>query len=159
MKSIIEKFYQAFENLDAEGMIEYYHTEIKFEDPAFGVLRGEKVKNMWRMLCNYQKGKDFKVKSSDIEFINQKGKVHWEAYYTFSKTGRKVHNIVNAEFEFKEGKIINHIDKFDLYRWSKQALGFNGFLFGWTIFFKKKLNAQTNKLLSDFEQKYGFNPR
>ncbi len=110
MKSIIEKFYQAFENLDAEGMIEYYHTEIKFEDPAFGVLRGEKAKNMWRMLCNNQKGKDFKVKSSDIEFINQKGKAHWEAYYTFSKTGRKVHNIVNAEFEFKDGKIINHMD-------------------------------------------------
>lgn len=65
----------------------------------------------------------------------------------------------NAEFEFKDGKIINHIDKFDLYRWSKQALGFNGFLFGWTILFKKKLNAQTNKLLSDFEQNYGFNPR
>lgn len=50
MKSIIEKFYQAFENFDAEGMIEYYHNEIKFEDPAFGVLRGEKAKNMWRML-------------------------------------------------------------------------------------------------------------
>ena len=137
MKSIIEKFYQALEILDAEGMIEYYHNEIKFEDPAFGVLRGEKAKNMWRMLCNNQKGKDFKVKSSDIGFINQKGKAHWEAYYTFSKTGRKVHNIVNAEFEFKDGKIINHIDKFNLYRWSKQASGFNGFLFGWTIFLRK----------------------
>ena len=154
MKEIIEKFYQAFENLDAEGMIECYHEEIKFEDPAFGILRGEKAKNMWRMLCHNQKGKDFKLKTSEIEFINEKGLAHWEATYTFSKTGRKVHNIVNAEFEFKDGKIINHLDKFDLYRWSRQALGFNGFLLGWTNFFKKKLNAQTNKLLSRFEQKY-----
>ena len=153
MKEIIEKFYQAFENLDAEGMIECYHEEIKFEDPAFGILRGEKAKNMWRMLCNNQKGKDFKIKASEIEFINQKGSAHWEVTYTFSKTGRKVHNIVNAEFEFKEGKIINHLDNFDLYRWSRQALGFSGFLLGWTTFFKKKLNAQTNKLLSRFEQK------
>lgn len=154
MKEIIEKFYQAFENLDAEGMIECYHEEIVFEDPAFGILRFEKAKNMWRMLCNSQKGKGFKIITSDIEFINQKGLAHWEAYYTFSKTGRQVHNVVNAEFEFKDGKIINHLDKFDLYRWSRQALGFSGLLLGWTPFFKKKLNAQTNRLLSRFEQKY-----
>lgn len=153
MKSIIEKFYQAFKNLDAEGMIECYHNEIKFEDPAFGVLRGEKAKNMWRMLCDSQKGKDFKIEVSNIEFINPKGRAHWEAYYIFSITGRKVHNIINAEFDFKEGKIITHIDQFDLYRWSKQALGIKGLLLGWTTFFKKKLNAQTNRLLAEFEQK------
>ncbi len=55
MKSVIEKFYQAFEELDAESMIECYHNEIIFEDPAFGVLKGEKAKNMWRMLCDSQK--------------------------------------------------------------------------------------------------------
>ena len=152
MKHIVEKFYQAFENLDAEGMIACYHQEIKFENPAFGILRGDKAKNMWRMLCKSQKGKDFKLITSDIEFKNQVGLAHWKAYYTFGKTGRKVHNIVNAKFEFKDGKIINHLDNFDLYRWSRQALGFSGFLMGWTTLFKKKLNAQTNTLLSRFEK-------
>ena len=151
MKSIIENFYRAFDNLDAESMIDCYHKDIKFEDPAFGVLNGEKAKNMWRMLCNSQKGKDFKVKASNIVYNNMKGTADWEAYYTFRKTGRKVHNVINAEFEFKDGKIINHFDQFDLYKWSKQALGFKGLLLGWTTFFKKKLNAQTNKLLSEFE--------
>lgn len=99
-----------------------------------------------------QKGKDFKIKVSNSEFANQKWKVHWEAFYVFSKTGRKVHNIINAEFEFKDGKIIKHSDHFNLYRWSRQALGFKGLLLGWTSFFKKKLSAQTNKLLSKFEQ-------
>ncbi|MCH7771319.1 MAG: nuclear transport factor 2 family protein [Bacteroidetes bacterium] len=152
MKNIIEKFYLDFENLDAESIVECYHKEIVFEDPAFGVLKGEKAKNMWRMLCISQKGKDFKIKTSNIEFENQKGKAHWEAFYIFSKTGRKVHNIINAEFEFKDGKIIKHFDQFNLYKWSRQALGFKGLLLGWTSFFKKKLNAQTNKLLSKFEQ-------
>ncbi len=152
MKSVIEKFYQAFEELDAESMIECYHNEIIFEDPAFGVLKGEKAKNMWRMLCDSQKGKEFKVKASKIEYNNLKGTAHWEAYYIFSKTGRKIHNIVNAEFEFKDGKIINHIDLFDLHKWSIQAFGFKGLMLGWTGFFKKKLNSQTNKLLSEFEQ-------
>ncbi|MCK5702831.1 MAG: nuclear transport factor 2 family protein, partial [Cyclobacteriaceae bacterium] len=78
---------------------------------------------------------------------------HWEAYYSFSKTGRKVHNIINAEFEFKDGKIIKHIDNFDLYKWSKQALGIQGLILGWTGFFKKKLHKQTNKMLYYFERK------
>ena len=78
---------------------------------------------------------------------------NWEAIYNFSKTGRKVHNKIKAEFEFKDGKIIKHTDTFDLHKWAKQAMGFKGFLLGGTSFFKKKLNAQTNKLLSSFEKK------
>ena len=48
MKQIIQQFYQAFKNLDPEAMAACYHDEIVFEDPAFGVLKGEKMKNMWR---------------------------------------------------------------------------------------------------------------
>ena len=152
MKNIIINFYNAFANLDAEEMVESYHPEVEFEDPAFGKLEGDRAKNMWRMLCKSQKGKDFKIEFSDIEFEDQTGRAHWEAWYTFSKTGRKVHNIINAEFTFRDGKIITHKDTFDLYRWSKQALGLSGYLIGWSPFFRKKLQAQTNKLLSDFEK-------
>lgn len=153
MENLIQNFYQAFANLDAEAMANCYHPEVRFEDPAFGVLQGEKAKNMWRMLCASQKGKGFRIEFSGIEYNEQSGKAHWEAFYTFSKTGRKVHNIIDAEFKFKDGKIIEHTDHFDLYRWSKQALGGSGYLLGWTAFFQKKLNAQTNKLLSEFEKR------
>ena len=153
MKEIIEKFYTSFENLDAAGMVSCYHDEITFEDPAFGVLKGEHAKNMWRMLCASQKGKNFRITASGIDFSNQKGKAHWEANYVFSQTGRKVHNIINAEFEFKDGMIFKHTDRFDLYRWSRQALGFKGVMLGWTTFFRKKLNVQTNKLLLQFENR------
>jgi|TARA_R100000479_G_scaffold51000_3_gene24098 limonene-1,2-epoxide hydrolase len=150
--NIIEQFYQAFENLDAERMVETYHDDVTFEDPAFGVLRGEKAKNMWRMLCSSQQGKDFKVKTTHIEYTPEKGTARWEAYYTFGKKQRKVHNVINAKFEFKDGKIINHLDRFNLYKWSKQSMGITGFLLGWTAFFKKKLNKQTHMRLSQFEQ-------
>ena len=153
MITVIEKFYKGFENLDAQTMIECYHEEIQFEDPAFGILKGEKAKNMWRMLCESQKGKDFKIKASNIDFSEPKGNAHWEAFYVFSKTGKKVHNVIEAEFEFFEGKIIKHVDRFDLHKWAKQAFGFKGFLLGGTSFFKKKLNEQTDKLLSEFEKK------
>ncbi|MGM5470441.1 nuclear transport factor 2 family protein [Flavobacteriaceae bacterium LMO-SS05] len=153
MKQLIETFYNAFKNLDAETMASCYHEHILFEDPAFGILKGVHAKNMWRMLCESQKGKDFKITYSNIEANNLKGTAQWEAFYTFSKTGRQVHNIIQASFEFKEGKIIKHIDDFDLYHWSKQAMGFKGLIFGKTKFFKNQLNAQTQNLLLKFENK------
>lgn len=148
MKELIEKFYTAFNNLDAETMVSCYHDKIVFEDPAFGELKGERAKNMWRMLCASQKGKDFTVKSSGIT----EDSAYWEAFYTFSKTGRKVHNRISAQFEFKDGLIIKHTDFFDLHRWAKQAMGFSGAVLGWSGFFQKKLQKQTNHLLNKFEK-------
>ncbi|MET6990216.1 nuclear transport factor 2 family protein [Sediminicola arcticus] len=153
MKERIEQFYKAFNSLEAENMVSLYHEAIIFEDPAFGVLKGEQVKNMWRMLCASQKGKEFKVKVSKIEISDEITTATWEAFYVFSKTGREIHNTIKAEFRFKDGKIISHKDSFDLYQWSIQALGFKGYVFGWTTFFKKKLQKQTNKLLSNYASK------
>jgi len=152
MKTIIEKFYTAFENLDSEAMAACYHHDIVFNDPAFGVLKGAHAKNMWPMLCANQKGKDFKITFTDITFVDKIGTAHWEADYIFSKTGRHIHNIIEAKFEFRDGLIIKHTDCFNLYAWSKQAFGFKGYLFGWTSFFKKKLQGQTNAMLSKFEE-------
>lgn len=150
MKAIIEKFYGAFNELDADTMCACYHDDIVFEDPAFGVLKGDKAKAMWQMLCTSQKGKNFKIVASQIEGDTEKGSAHWEAFYNFSKTGRKVHNKIDAKFEFKDGLIINHKDEFNLHRWAKQAMGIKGFLFGGMGFFKTKLNQQTNYLLDKF---------
>ena len=154
MKSLIQTFYQAFQDLDPETMATCYHDEIHFEDPGFGVLKGPRASNMWRMLLHSQKGKDFRIVFSDIQADEKKGSAHWEAHYNFSQTGRRVHNKIDAKFEFKEGKIIKHIDHFNLHNWAGQALGMKGKLLGWTSFFQKKLHIQTNKLLDNYESKH-----
>ncbi|MGB3605867.1 MAG: nuclear transport factor 2 family protein [Psychroserpens sp.] len=151
MDTLIEKFYKAFSELDAETMVALYHDDIIFEDPAFGVLHGERAKNMWRMLCATQKNKDFKVVYSNIKSDGSKGSATWEAFYNFSKTNRKVHNIVTATFQFQDGKIIKHTDHFNLRTWAKQAMGFKGFIMGGTAYFKSKLIHNTNNLLTKFE--------
>ncbi len=152
MENIIEKFYKAFDELDAEKMAACYHSEIVFEDPAFGKLEGDKAGNMWRMLCHSQKGKDFRITFSNISSDGKTGKANWEAFYTFSQTGKKVHNKITATFEFKDNLIVKHTDNFDVHNWAKQAMGFKGWLLGKTSFFKSKLNLQTNKLLEKFEK-------
>lgn len=150
MQTIIKTFYDGFVDLDSDKMIACYHDNIVFEDPAFGVLKGERAKAMWQMLCESQKGKDFKVVVSDIEGNATKGSAHWEAFYTFSKTGRKVHNKIDAKFQFKDGLMIKHIDAFNLHNWAKQAMGVKGLLMGRTRYFSNKLNAQTNYLLDKY---------
>ncbi len=148
MKEVITTFYTGLSELDADKMLSCYHKDIVFEDPGFGKLEGDRAKNMWRMLC--KNATNFKVEFSQIEGDQQNGSAHWEAWYTFSKTGRSVHNIIDAKFEFKDGKIIKHIDHFNLHRWASQAIGLKGKLLGGTGFFKKKLQIQTNKLLDKF---------
>ena len=147
-KALIQKFYTAFQNMDAATMTACYHDDVEFSDPAFGALQGARAKAMWKMLCG--RSKDLKVEFSEVEADENSGKAHWEAWYTFSQTGNKVHNIIDAKFEFKDGKIIKHTDVFNLRRWAGQAMGFKGKVLGGTGFFKKKLHQQTNKLLDKF---------
>jgi hypothetical protein len=73
---------------------------------------------------------------------DQRGSAHWEATYTFSKTGRQVLNIIDAAFEFKDGKIVRHTDSFNFWRWAGQALGPVGKLFGWAPPLKRAVGKE-----------------
>ena len=105
---------------------------------------------MWQMLC--ERGKDLRIVFSDIVADEHRGSANWEAWYTFSKSGRKVHNVIHAEFTFKDGKIFTHRDTFPFHRWAKQALGLPGLLLGWTGFFRKKVQATAMDGLRKFMQ-------
>ncbi len=147
-KELITKFYTAFSNQDSETMVLCYHDDVEFADPAFGNLKGKRAAAMWQMLC--KNAKDLSIQFSNIEATTIGGKAHWDATYTFSKTGRKVINSIDAQFEFKDGKISKHTDVFNLHTWAKQAMGFQGFLLGGTSFFRKKLQQKTNRMLDKF---------
>ncbi|GAB4333842.1 MAG: nuclear transport factor 2 family protein [Flammeovirgaceae bacterium] len=150
-EKLIHQFYTSFQNKDAEGMVACYHSDIVFKDPGFGELKGEEAKNMWRMLLS--RAQDLKIEYKDVKIEGETGKAHWEAYYTFTKTGRKVHNIIDASFRFRDGKIIAHEDVFDFWRWSRQALGIAGMLFGFTNFFQNKVQSQTRSMLKKYVEK------
>ena len=148
-KTLIENFYIAFQKKDFQTMAECYHPDAYFRDEAFE-LKGAEVGAMWKMLC--ERGKDLVLTYTVSE---NEGVVtaHWEPKYTFSQTGRFVHNIVDAEFEFKDGLIIKHIDHFDFWRWSRQSLGMPGMLLGWSSFLKKKVGVMASKSLESFIKK------
>src|SRR5690606_32607993 len=49
---LINRFYQAFQRLDAEAMCACYADEVVFSDPVFQDLQGEHAGDMWRMLAS-----------------------------------------------------------------------------------------------------------
>lgn len=100
-----------------------------------------------------QKKESTIITFNSIQASSEKGTVNWIAEYFYGEKKRKVINKVNASFKFKEGKIIEHTDTFNLWEWTKQAMGITGFLMGWTSFMKDKIQATTNKNLDDFIQK------
>ncbi|MCH6233889.1 nuclear transport factor 2 family protein [Cognataquiflexum rubidum] len=149
---VIHNFYKAFAKGKADEMVSYYHPDVIFEDPVFGVLKGEEAKAMWKMLLNRSKG-NLKVTFTDVKVVRNSGEAKWEAVYPFGPDKRMVHNKINAEFEFKDGKIFRHTDKFDLWKWSRMALGIKGTLLGWSPLVQNKIKSQSKTLLTKFLEK------
>lgn len=143
------KFYTAFANADASTMCECYHSKIVFRDPIFGLLKDNNVCQMWKMLVKKSKG-NIKIELSNVKVDEHIGSAQWVATYNFSKTNRKVVNVISAQFHFKDGLIKKHTDDFDIWNWSKQAFGITGFLFGWTGFFQKKIQKQARLSLKKY---------
>jgi len=151
---LIREFYESFARNDADGMIACYADEIEFSDPAFGVLNGADAKNMWKMLVERGQG-NIKIEFKNVRADAQKGAADWTARYLFSKTGRQVFNEIHAEFELKDGKIFRHRDTFDVWKWSRQALGLSGLLLGWSSFLQNKIQQNARQSLREYSEKSG----
>lgn len=151
---LVEKFYMAFQRLDAAAMNSCYSDDIVFFDPVFGLLRGEEAKCIWEMLC--KNAKDFSLTFGNITALDDEySTCVWVATYTFSATGKKVVNTIKANMRFTDGKIIEHSDAFSVHKWSKQAFGIMGMLFGWNSIFQNKIKNKAKKNLLKYMQAKG----
>lgn len=139
-ESLIAGFYAAFGRRDAASMAACYHPDAAFSDEVFPDLRGPRAGAMWSMLCS--RADDLKIEASGIRAGDTEAFAHWEAWYTFSATGRKVHNKIDATFTLRDGLIVRHVDRFDFWAWSRQALGPVGWLLGWSGALQAKVQRQ-----------------
>jgi ketosteroid isomerase-like protein len=145
---LIRRFYTAFGERDHQTMAACYRADAVFSDPVFPRLEGAEICAMWRMLC--LRGTDLEITFDGVEADDSKGRADWQAIYTFSPTGRKVHNRIAADFSFEDGAIRRHHDDFDLYRWTRMALGPAGYLLGWSGLIRNKVCRQAGRSLEKF---------
>lgn len=150
-EKLVRDFYEAFAKRDAAGMARCYHPEIFFSDTVFPSLRGKEATAMWAMLC--ARGKDLEITLPAAQAGDEGGTAHWEAKYTFSQTGRFVHNKIDATFAFRDGKIVRHIDRFSFWAWARQALGPMGLLLGWFGPIKAAVRKKADAGLRDYMSK------
>ena len=149
--SLATKFYDAFVKGDANKMSSLYAPNATFSDAVFVGLTGIEAGAMWQMLC--ARSKDLKISYEILDCTEETAKIRWQAYYTFTKTGRFVHNTVDATIGAASGKIVVHVDKFSFWKWSRQALGPIGFLLGWSSILKNKVRQDAMISLRNFIKK------
>jgi uncharacterized protein len=150
---LLHSFYAAFQRRDYRAMATCYTPDAEFHDPVFTHLSGWRVRAMWRMLC--ERATDLRIEVDTVRASAEAGSAHWEAWYTFSQTGRSVHNRVEACFVFRDGKILRQADAFDLYAWARQALGLKGLLLGWAPPVHRAIRAQASRALDIFSKRHG----
>lgn len=150
--ALLDRFYGAFARRDGAAMAACYTPDATFSDPVFPGLSGPQVGGMWRMLC--ERGKDLQVVHSAVQADDAGGTAHWEADYTFSQTGRPVHNVIDARFGFRDGLIASHVDSFDLWAWTRMALGASGLLLGWSPLVQGPLRKKARQGLDAWMAKH-----
>lgn len=135
----IHRFYEAFSRRDHATMGACYAENARFSDPVFPALDSAGARAMWRMLLT--SGTDLRITYVVEEETSTWGRCRWEAWYTFSRTGRPVHNVVRSTFELQDGLIVRQRDRFSFWKWSRQALGATGVLLGWSPLVRNKVRA------------------
>lgn len=146
----IERLYAAFAECNGAAMSACYAPAAHFQDPAFGDLEGDEVGAMWRMLTG--RATDLEIELREHEANEETGSAHWIARYTFS-TGRPVVNDVRATFRFApDGRIADHVDRFDFRRWAAQALGPSGHLVALLPPLRRKARAKALDQLATFRR-------
>ncbi|HEV2355002.1 MAG TPA: nuclear transport factor 2 family protein [Puia sp.] len=148
---LINEFYGNLQARNWKGMTQLYHPDIFFYDPVFGNLEGPQVSAMWEMLLSGATELDLQF--SDVKGGDGYASCRWTATYPFPPTGRKVTNHGRAMFRIEEGKIVEHQDEFLFWRWSAQALGWKGRLFGRTTIFQNKVRRRALRRLEGFMKK------
>lgn len=149
--AVVTRFYEAFARRDAAGMAACYHPLATFEDPAFGPLDRAAACAMWTMLLG--RSADLAVTHRIISKTEQAVTAHWEARYTFTRTGRPVLNRIEATFMLEDGLIRTHRDRFGFWAWAHQAFGPTGLLLGWTPWFHAKVQTEALNALAAFRAK------
>jgi hypothetical protein len=127
----VRSFYAAFARRDGDAMAACYAPSARFSDPVFTELRGGDIGDMWRMLC--ERAADLAIRCTAADGDDRAVNARWEADYTFSGTGRKVANRIAARIALDDGGLFTeHVDTFDLWKWTRMALGPMGTVLGWS---------------------------
>lgn len=145
---VVRRLYDAFERGDGLAMEACYAEDAIFRDEVFDLTGRKEIGGMWNMLLS--RATDLQVRLVDVLGDARQARATWVADYTFGQTGNKVHNEIEAEFVLRGDLIVEHHDKFDFWKWSRQALGPIGAIAGWTPWVRGKVQSEARRGLETY---------
>jgi ketosteroid isomerase-like protein len=137
---LLTRLFTSLDKHDHQAMAGCYHENAKFTDIAFDLRGRKEIHAMWHMISEGDIRATFTVNEAD----DHTAFVSLVDDYTFRSTGRKVHNVIQSRFRFKNGSILEQHDDCDEKTWASMALGgVSGFLAGRLYFLRKKKARET----------------
>lgn len=162
-EAAVAAFYAAFARLEPPAMAPLYADAVQFRDEAFNLSGRAATMAMWSMLCDGVRGQGaagravWRLEASAIRRDPADARAvlaHWDVDYLFGPAQRRVHNRIDARFVFDaSGRVVEHVDRFDFWRWSRQAVGLPGLLLGWSPWLKGKVATQAGRQLERYRQR------
>jgi ketosteroid isomerase-like protein len=146
---LLQRLFSSLDRKDDQAMAACYHPEATFQDIAFDLHGRNEIHDMWRMIC----AGDIRATVEVVHAGDETGRARVVDEYTFTDTGRRVRNVIESRFAFKDQLIIEPRDTCDARQWASMALGgVSGFLAG-RIAPLRRLEAR--KKLKAFVKQHG----
>ena len=124
---VLTRLFTALDRHDHDAMAACYAENASFRDIAFKLEGRTRIHAMWHMICDGDIKTSFKIDEVD----ERSAFVTVVDDYTFRAKGRKVHNVIQSRFRFKDGSIVQQQDSCDSRQWASMAIGgVGGFLAG-----------------------------
>jgi uncharacterized protein len=124
---VLTRLFTALDRHDHEAMAACYAENASFRDIAFKLEGRTRIHAMWHMICDGDIKTTFKIDEVD----DRTAFVTVVDDYTFRAKGRKVHNVIQSRFRFRDGSIVEQQDSCDSRKWASMAIGgVGGFLAG-----------------------------
>jgi ketosteroid isomerase-like protein len=124
---LLQRLFTNLNHHDHQEMAACYDARATFRDIAFDLRGIKSIHAMWHMICQT----DIRASFQLLEVDDRVGHVNLVDDYTFSSTGRAVHNVIDSYFRLRDGLIIEHRDSCDARVWAAMALGgVSGFMAG-----------------------------
>src|SRR2546425_11048134 len=111
---LLQRLYTSLGQHDHQAMADCYHSEAAFSDIAFDLRGRKQIHAMWHMICQG----DIRATCDLVQADDRSGEVNLVDDYTFSSSGRSVHNVIHSHFRFREGVIVEHHDFCDTRAWA-----------------------------------------
>ena len=89
-KILLQRLFTSLDRHDRTTMAGCYDSAAKFTDIAFDLKNGKEIHAIWHMICEGDIRTTFDVVHAD----DHTAEVNVIDDYTFSSTGRKVHNVI-----------------------------------------------------------------